>query len=54
MSVTAQDGLQTPEADELLWSGEPQMESSQHYHQLQILVTCLEWHSVGWRLNSAA
>jgi Uma2 family endonuclease len=46
MSVTAQDWFQTQATDELLLSDEPQMESSQHYHQLQILVTCLEWH---WR-----
>jgi Uma2 family endonuclease len=46
MSVTAQDLFQTLATDELLLSDEPQMESSQHYHQLQILVTGLEWH---WR-----
>ncbi|MGL5034933.1 MAG: Uma2 family endonuclease [Microcystaceae cyanobacterium] len=30
----------------LLMSNEPEMESSLHYHQLSLLVTCLEWY---WR-----
>ncbi|ETW94799.1 MAG: hypothetical protein ETSY1_33325 [Candidatus Entotheonella factor] len=34
-----------PDATEL-WSDEPEMESSQHYDQLALLVTCLEWN---WR-----
>lgn len=31
---------------EILWSDEPEMESSLHYWQLLLLVTCLEWY---WR-----
>ncbi len=35
-----------PDAQEILWSDEPEMESSLHYAQLLLLVTCLEWY---WR-----
>jgi Uma2 family endonuclease len=34
--------LQMPDATKLL-SDEPEMESSLHYMQLLLLVTCLEW-----------
>ena len=44
MSLTAQQlADQMPDARELL-SDEPEMESSVHYQQLALLVSCLEWH----------
>jgi Uma2 family endonuclease len=46
MSLTAQQVAERmPDARELL-SDEPEMESSLHYQQLALLVSCLEWH---WR-----
>lgn len=46
MSLTAEQlANRMPDARELL-SDEPEMESSQHYQQLALLVDCLEWH---WR-----
>lgn len=46
MSLTVQQlDAQMPDATQLL-SDEPEMESSQHYAQLALLVSCLEWH---WR-----
>ncbi len=46
MTLTAQEfAEQMPDAHELL-SDEPQMESSLHYQQLALLVSCLEWY---WR-----
>ena len=46
MSLTAQQlAEQMPDARALL-SDEPEMESSLHYQQLALLVSCLEWH---WR-----
>ena len=42
-AITAQElELQMPDASKLL-SDEPEMESSLHYMQLLLLVTCLEW-----------
>ena len=42
-AITAQElELQMPDASQLL-SDEPEMESSLHYMQLLLLVTCLEW-----------
>jgi len=42
-AITAQElELQMPDATQLL-SDEPEMESSLHYMQLLLLVTCLEW-----------
>ena len=46
MAVTAQQlAERMPDARELL-SDEPQMESQQHYQQLALLVSHLEWY---WR-----
>jgi len=46
MSLTVQQlDAQMPDATQLL-SDEPEMESSQHYAELAMLVSCLEWH---WR-----
>jgi Uma2 family endonuclease len=43
MSLTAQElEAQMPDATQL-WSDEPEMESSLHYAQLALLVSCLEW-----------
>lgn len=43
MGLTAQQlEAQMPDATQLL-SDEPEMESSLHYMQLLLLVTCLEW-----------
>ena len=43
MYLTAQElEAQMPDATQLL-SDEPEMESSLHYSQLLILVSCLEW-----------
>ena len=45
-AITAQElEMQMPDASKLL-SDEPEMESSIHYMQLLLLVTCLEW---AWR-----
>ncbi len=42
-AITAQElEMQMPDASQLL-SDEPEMESSTHYMQLLLLVTCLEW-----------
>jgi Uma2 family endonuclease len=42
-AITARElELQMPDASKLL-SDEPEMESSLHYMQLLLLVTCLEW-----------
>ena len=44
-AITAQElELQMPDASQLL-SDEPEMESSLHYMQLLLLVTCLDGHS---------
>ena len=41
--ITARElEMQMPDASQLL-SDEPEMESSLHYMQLLLLVTCLEW-----------
>ncbi len=46
MALTAQQmAKQMPDARQLL-SDEPEVESSVHYQQLALLVSCLEWH---WR-----
>lgn len=43
MSLTVEElEAQLPDATQLL-SDEPEMESSLHYLQLLLLVTCLEW-----------
>ncbi|MBK5970695.1 MULTISPECIES: Uma2 family endonuclease [Thiorhodovibrio] len=46
MSVTAEQFAQLMPAPGQLLSDEPEMESSLHYQQLALLVSCLEWY---WR-----
>lgn len=43
MVLTAQDYADLMPDATLLYSDEPEMESSSHYMQLLLLVTCLEW-----------
>lgn len=46
MSVTAEQFAELMPAPGQLLSNEPEMESSLHYQQLALLVSCLEWY---WR-----